>query len=173
MSLFNIDRESLDRSNPQPATHDEAYVTGHPIIDTPRPAHGTLSTQYISPGQQATNLSSLGQFVQTGIISGALSGSAEEAFSVPHGLGYAPYPTGILNGYSITGISGTDLAIPLPSFLNASLGGGAITFSEWGMMIADATNVYFYVLNADGGTGSFRVTYYLYKQMAQQTVQYE
>lgn len=165
MALHNVDKGSADRSSPSPNTHDK-------IIDTSgRMAHGTLSTQFISPGGNnlngvgQPNIASIGQFVQTGIIVCNYTSSAENIFAVPHGLQYAPLPTGVLANTTVTGISNNgSTVVPLPFYLGLQIAGGNIYFNQYAAVMTDPTNVYVYMVNATGATGQFVVTYYLYKQ---------
>ena len=179
MALHNVDRSSMDRSNPAPNSHDMSSLTGVPMVNVPRPAHNTLSVAYISPGVvpstqsgnagTGTSYGRIGQFVQTGTMGCVYNSSLENVFSVPHGLGYAPLVIAVLNNATVTGISdnGTT-SIMLPTHLNASLANGYYEVFQWIYMMSDDTNVYCYCINANGGTGSFDVTYYLYQQPALQ-----
>jgi len=44
--LHDVSKNNLDRSDPQPNTHDLAFMTNVPIINTPRQAHKTISSHY-------------------------------------------------------------------------------------------------------------------------------
>lgn len=165
MALHNVDKGSADRSSPSPNTHDK-------ISDTQgRMAHGTLSTQYISPGGNnlnglgQPNLASLGQFIQAGVMICNYTSAAENIFSVPHGLKYAPIPIGVLANSTITNISnGGTTVVPLPFYLGLEIAGGNIYFNQYVSVMSDPTNIYTYMINANGAAGQFVVTYYLYKQ---------
>ena len=167
MALHNIDRNSEDRGSPAPNTHDVHSMTGVGIVNVPRQAHNTLSTAYTPPGVVPSAQASLGQFIASGIANVTGDGSLVSVTTVPHGLGYAPIVTGVMNHVSVTDISNR-VSVFLPTWVAANISGGAISFTIWLSAMADDTNVYFYMINATGSPKSLNVTYYLYKQPALQ-----
>ena len=166
MALHNVDKSlGGDRSNPQPNTHDTSFITGFPVINVPRPAHGTLSTNYTEQGSAPTNTAGLFSFLESGVMEVINDGSVSTITSEPHGLGFTPIAFGSLNNATTTGIN-DPVNIPLPGWLGVGFSGGAINFTVWASVMADALNVYTYTLNASGSPVTFFVTYYLYKQPA-------
>jgi hypothetical protein len=83
--LHNVDKHNLDRSNPNPNTHDTNFITNAPIIDTPRQAHSTISTSYQSP---ATNLKQRIQMLNSQIV--GFNGSGQQTLQItPFGLTFS------------------------------------------------------------------------------------
>lgn len=172
MALHNVDKNSQDRSSPNPNTHDTSYTTGAPIINVPRPAHGIVSANYQPPGTNPSDQAALKmaykRMVQSGTVAVINDGSTVTVTTIAHGLGYAPLAEGSINNASATDIGGL-VNVPLPTFLVAHI--DAVTpkvdFRVWlGAPIVDATNVYFQVLNSTGTPITVTVTYYLYQQVA-------
>ena len=97
MALHNVDRNSMDRSNPNPNTHDVNYITNAPIVNIPRPAHNTLSVNYLA-NQTPSTLTPLknGQFRIVAVVTGTYTINATDAsngyanLSLAHNLGYKP-----------------------------------------------------------------------------------
>ena len=76
-----------------------------------------------------------------------------------------------INNIGIDSISpNKTLTLPLPTFLSVGISGGHINWNVYMFCLADDTNVYFYTINATGvDLGIWDVTYYLKRQLANQT----
>lgn len=108
--------------------------------------------------------------VLTGSIEVDLDGSPVQTVSASHNLGYVPQVSGFLSGRSFQTDEDPSSVVPntniaLPTFLEASIGGGVVAFSAWAEIVADAESVYVRVLNAGGFTtppsGAVVVKYFL------------
>jgi len=175
MAVHDVDRNGPDRGNPNPNTHDLNFVSsGGPIINTPRPAHGTNSVNPVTDAtstDQASLLSGIGQLVKTGSVTMTLNGSATTTVSFSHGLGYTPYMIAAINNATSTIATGTATGVSLflPTFLIANIGtdvAGVVTFQTYLYGFANSTTVYFNCLDAGANSGHVTITYYLYRQAA-------
>lgn len=162
MAIHSVDKNANGRGNPTPNTHD--------TIGTPnRMAHGTNSINYLPPGQPPSSQTSLksGQYrpVLTDQIELINNGGTLTTTTVPHNLGYAPTVKASLNDSTVTGIPGL-ANLELPTFTQATISGGNVTFQTWLYTLSDDTYVYFQFLNATGTPITLTLTYYLFQQAA-------
>lgn len=180
MALHSVDKNLNSRSKPYPNSHD--LFVDHQGAVQPM-AHATPSVQYTQPGfvpQTMTGpggtqipLASLGQFLATGTMNCTPTGSLEDVFSIPHGLGYAPIVIGMMNNSTVTGISDNGTTtVMLPTWLKSAIGtvGGSsvFLFTKYATMMSDPTSVFCYLVNPSADTTPFAITYYLYKQNSNQ-----
>lgn len=167
--LHNTDKNSMDRNNPQPNTHDTSYTTGFPIVNVPRPAHGIVSTNYRTPGGKPPATPALfsgyKRLVASETVELIASGATLTTTTAAHNLGYAPLVEAAINDATVSGISGL-VNVPLPLIVQGSTSGGNVLIQMWLFPLVDATNVYFQLYNATGNSISLGITYYLYQQTA-------
>lgn len=107
------------------------------------------------------------KIVKTDLINIGISSSTVSTLSIPHGLTFAPIPMAFLVNVGVSGPV-TNANLPLPTFINASVGGvtaGIVSFGSYLYTAADTVNVHFQCLNATGSApGTFRLRYYLLQE---------
>lgn len=151
-----------------PNTHDTSFVENFPIINKPRDAHGTNSSNIVTDASSSTSDIPMknGDFrlCQSGTATldatGATSGVMIQT-TIPHGLSYIPIP--IVTIFDST--NSNYVTLPWSNTLSAS--GGAVVFNTWFWCDSDATNLYINFLpSATTNYGTWTFRYYLFQQTA-------
>lgn len=107
------------------------------------------------------------KIVDTDLIGVSFSASTVSTVSIAHGLDFAPIPQAFLVNVGVAGPV-TNANLPLPTFVNASVGGvtaGVVTFGSYLYCAADKVYLHFQLLNATGASpGILNIRYYLLQQ---------
>lgn len=161
MALFDVDKNSEDRSSPSVNSHDN-------LVSGAFMARGATSMNYttVNPntaGNKAIQLG-LGRLVQVTNFTLISTGSPQTIASTAHGLNFTPNVTAALNGATVGAISNVD--IQLPCFISANITGGAVQITDYLFYYVDATNVYIHYLSGDGTPITINGTFYCYQQRA-------
>ena len=113
-----------------------------------------------------------GVVVKEGTAKVAISSAANQVWSYPHGLGYAPSPFAFLNGVGLSILPSTKLNIPLPTYLiaSSSLVPGAVVETITLKCLVDDENFYILAFNATGValSGVWPIRYYLMRLASEQ-----
>ncbi len=103
--------------------------------------------------------------VLSGTTTFNVDGTGIQVIPVPHGLGYSPRVEAYLNDTTITDSDGNsypNVNLSLPTPLETTDAAGVVGFNVQMDFFVDTQNLYFRILNANGGTGSgFLVTWAL------------
>lgn len=139
---------------------------------SPIPSNADQAQMADMINQIIDKLNSLGGFeVFNGDVGVPITSDPQGVTTIPHGLAFTPGIEAYLNNVGISNlVSSHTLTIPLPALLGVSVSGGSVNTVATMFCMADETNLYFYWFNASGvSLGTFDVTYYLKRQLANQT----
>lgn len=160
MAIHDVDKNSTDRGQPLPNSHD-----AHPL--DLRNAHGTNSVNYISDATpdafKLDNTNGMLRLVQKGTVHVDQPGAGTAGFTtVTHNLGYIPIVMAFIG-------TSTTIYNPLPQILSSSVATN-VTIEEY-ITVANITSTDFQIEYYQGSSAAsapdgYNITYYIFHETA-------